>query len=91
MNVVGRAIPLKHNIRVTLVKLAMELGVYLDWLELLNAVDLHRILASLGEEGLSLSAHLGNVGGKVLSVEHTVVVICVNHRSVFCLLFSLDL
>ena len=78
---------LDNDIRVTLIELAMELGVLLDWLELLDSVDLERVLARLLEEGLGLRLELVDVLIQVLSVESGVFVVCLNHITVYCAAF----
>ena len=79
VDVVGGTLLLEHDIGVAFVEFAVELGVLLDWLELLDAIDFHWVLACLCKEGLSLGAKLADVGVHVLAVEHGVVVVSLNH------------
>ena len=67
----------QDNVRVTVVEFSVSLRGLLDWLELLDPVDLNWLFASLLEESLSLLTQLPDVVFKVFSVES--VVLCFNH------------
>ena len=86
VNIIIGSLLLEHDIRVTLIELAMELSVLLDWLELLDSVDLERVLARLLEEGLGLGLELVDVFVQVLSVESGAFVFCLYHITVYTVL-----
>ena len=82
MDIIVGSLLLEHDVRVTLVELAMELGVLLDRFKLLDSVDLERILASLLEEGLGLFLQLADIFVEVFSVETSAFIVCFNHCAV---------
>ena len=83
VNIIIGSLFLEHDIRVALIELAMEFRVLLNRLELLDSVDLERVLTRLIEEGLSLLLQLANVLIQVLTVETSVFVLCFNHAALY--------
>ena len=79
VDVIAGFVLFEHDIRVTLVKLSMELLCLLDWIELLDSVDFERVLTRLGEECLSLVPELPHVVGEVFAVQLSIFVSCFNH------------
>jgi len=88
MDIVVRALLLEHDIGVALVELAMELGVLLNRLELLDSVDLERVLTGLLKESRGLGLELVDVLIEVFSVETSAFVVSFNHVVVGVCMFT---